>query len=115
MLEGSAGLGFFCHSTLGKDIVRKISSQKCFWKWNPSLLLEDDLFVGRNRRVTHASSCMNVCAGLAQALQTSAPCLSGENFGMYVQMALPEPHCQGLGVRSSGWQWLRTDRLWGEE
>ncbi|CAO2600670.1 hypothetical protein LEMLEM_LOCUS10420 [Lemmus lemmus] len=40
MLEGS-GLGFFCHSTLGKDTLRKKSSQKCFWKWDPSQLLED--------------------------------------------------------------------------
>lgn len=47
---------------------------------------------------------MDVCTGSEQALQTMTSCLSrsceGENFRMCVQMAQPEPHCQGLGVRS---------------
>lgn len=73
-LAGSAGLGFFCHSTLGKETLRKIPSLKCFWEWEPSLLLEDDLFVGGGRRMTRVSTCMNVCTGSGQALQTLASC-----------------------------------------
>lgn len=96
-------------SSSGKeDTLRKMSSHKCFWKWDPSLHL----------RLTHASVCMNVCTGSEQVLQTLASCLSGSRegeFRMCVQMAEPEPHCHGLGVRSSSWQWSRTVRLGSEE
>lgn len=87
--------------------MRKIPSLKCFWEWEPSLLLEDDLFVGRGRTVTHVSTCMNVCTGSGGPADLGF-LLSGsweeENLGMYVQMIQPEPHCQGLGVRISDWQ-----------
>lgn len=46
----------------------------------------------------------DVCTGSEQALQAMTSCLSRscecENFRMCVQMAQPEPNCQGLGVRS---------------
>lgn len=60
--------------------------------------------VGRGRRLTEASPCLDVCTGSEQALQAMASSPSGscegENLRMCVQMAQPEPHCQGLGVRS---------------